>query len=68
MSDEWNSLDAAAEANLGHQHMPAFRQYKARLRADGCAWKNDAEMSLTGYIWDVLEMRLSDEIDAEEIA
>ena len=54
---EFNSLDDDAKANLNGQSLERFHGYKDRLIADGHTWKGDAELILTGFIWDESEGR-----------
>lgn len=46
-----------AKANLNGQSLERFHGYKDRLIADGHTWKGDAELILTGFIWDESEGR-----------
>ena len=48
----WDSLDAAAEANL--DSTIEYYKYKAKLKKQCTTWE-DAECILTGYIWDESE-------------
>lgn len=52
---EFNSLDDDAKANLGSQSLARYHRYKDELIADGHTWKGDAELILTGFIWDESE-------------
>ena len=52
---EFNSLDYDAKANLSSQSLARYHRYKDELIADGHTWKGDAELILTGFIWDESE-------------
>lgn len=52
MEEEWDSLDSAAEKNIGS--MSRFLEYKKVLRRDDIPWA-EAEIILTGFIWDESE-------------
>jgi hypothetical protein len=62
MDDElWHSLDRAATANMRAKDVPDFYRYRDQLKADGHAWTDDAELILTGYIWDWAEVASAEE-------
>lgn len=54
-SDEWNSLDLEAKANLCQHGMAAFMRYKNQLKSEGHKWQDDADDILRGWIWEMIE-------------
>lgn len=54
ITDQWDSLNNAARANLTEHQFNEFLKYKEELRKDGEDWK-EAELILTGFIWDASE-------------
>jgi len=53
--DEWTDLDAAAIANLSGYDLDDFFRYRDCLKAEGHVWDDDAEIILSGYIWNASE-------------
>jgi len=55
MTEEWNSLNSAAFANLNDSDLKEFFRYRKELFEDGHFWEHDAEDILKGFIWDCIE-------------
>lgn len=62
IEDNWDSLDCVAKSNLSTSHYERFIDYKETLKIDGHSWE-DAKDILTGFIRDMCELYLHDEMN-----